>query len=237
MSNITFAIAIATYQRPNGKTPFYLSRALDCVLKQTYSNWKVYLYGDKYEDNEEFMKLSSIIPSEKLHIYNMPVANERDNVTNPQFRWRVAGCNTMNVMRQQILDDGFEWICHLDDDDYWTHDRLQVLYDTISKLPDACFIYNYSTHGGRWWPPVQVNVCQYNNLMPQPGMAIHASQVYNARLLKQFKFKTWPDQVEVAGDWQFLEFLTKFLKENPSEKTLFIPQLLTYHDREGEFRG
>ena len=236
MSDITFAVSIATYQRKNGKTPGYLSRALNCVINQTYDKWVLYIYGDKYEDNSEFERLISVIPKDKLIYHNMEIALERENITNPQFMWGVGGCNTFNVMRQRIIDDGFEWICHLDDDDYWSPNRLQVLNENLKKFPDACFVYNYSTHGGRWWPPIPVHSCAYNNLPPKPGMAIHASQVYHRRLLSQFKFKTWPEQVEVAGDWQFLQFLEKYLQDTPNEKTLFIPQLLTFHDQEGEAR-
>jgi len=237
MSYITFAIAIATYQRSNGKTPFYLSRALDCVLKQTYPNWKVYVYGDRYENNEEFMSLIKKVPSEKLYFHNMAVANERDNMTNKHGLWAIGGCHTMNVMREKIMNDGFEWICHLDDDDYWSSNRLDVLNQYINLFPKACFVYNYSTHNGGWWPPFPVQQVNYNNLLPRPGYAVHASQVYNKRLLSKFKFKTWPEQEDVAGDWQFLQFMEKYLKDNPEEACLFIPQLLTFHDQEGESRN
>ena len=47
------AITIATYQRPDGTTPFYLKRALDAVFNQTHKYFKVYVIGDKYENKKK----------------------------------------------------------------------------------------------------------------------------------------------------------------------------------------
>ena len=56
---MTFSIVIATYQRKNGTTPFYLKRAIDSVFSQTYKNFKIIIIGDRYEDNDEFNKICS----------------------------------------------------------------------------------------------------------------------------------------------------------------------------------
>ena len=52
-------IVIATYQRKDGTTPFFLQKALDSIFSQTYQNFKIFLIGDKYEDNEEFVNIIS----------------------------------------------------------------------------------------------------------------------------------------------------------------------------------
>jgi 3-oxoacyl-[acyl-carrier-protein] synthase-3 len=45
-----FSIVIPTYQRKDGSTPFYLKRCLDSIFKQDYSNFKIFIIGDKYEN-------------------------------------------------------------------------------------------------------------------------------------------------------------------------------------------
>ena len=52
MSDIKFGVVISTYQRPDGKTPQYIKRAIESVLSQKHTNWKIYLIGDKYNDND-----------------------------------------------------------------------------------------------------------------------------------------------------------------------------------------
>ena len=44
------AIRILTYQRKDGKTPFFLRRALESIKNQTYKDYKIFLIGDKYDD-------------------------------------------------------------------------------------------------------------------------------------------------------------------------------------------
>jgi hypothetical protein len=57
---IQFAVVISTYQRPDGNTPHLLKRTLESVLNQTYQNFKIFLIGDKYEDQEEFFSFKNI---------------------------------------------------------------------------------------------------------------------------------------------------------------------------------
>ncbi len=54
-------IIISTYQRKDGKTPFYLNRTLESILSQTYKNFKIFLIGDRYENPEEFESYLEII--------------------------------------------------------------------------------------------------------------------------------------------------------------------------------
>ena len=48
-----FGIIMVTYQRGDGKTPEYIKEAIDSVKSQKHKNWKIYLIGDDYDDNDE----------------------------------------------------------------------------------------------------------------------------------------------------------------------------------------
>ena len=74
-----FSIVISTYQRDDKRTPDLLKRTLDSVFSQTYKEFKVYLIGDKYENNSEILELVSKYDSNKLYFENLPYAKERDN--------------------------------------------------------------------------------------------------------------------------------------------------------------
>ena len=69
---VKFGIVIATYQRKDGTTPFYLTRTLDSIFSQTYQNFKVYVMGDKYDDEEELFGMVNKYPKDKLYCENLP---------------------------------------------------------------------------------------------------------------------------------------------------------------------
>jgi glycosyltransferase involved in cell wall biosynthesis len=62
------SIVIATYQRKDGSTPRLLTRALDSIFSQTYQNFKIYLIGDRYENNDEFNKNKHTIFDNAINI-------------------------------------------------------------------------------------------------------------------------------------------------------------------------
>ena len=110
-------IVISTYQRPDGKTPELLTRTLNCVLNQSYDNWKVFLIGDKYNDSNEFEQLSSLIPENKIISLNLPVAVERERYPNGgRNLWHSGGANATNIGIELAVNSGYHYICHLDHD-------------------------------------------------------------------------------------------------------------------------
>jgi hypothetical protein len=228
-----FAICVATFQRKNGRSPEYLKRALESVMSGTYSNWTLYLVGDRYEDNEEWLKLVKLVPEDKIRSVNLPFAQERDNreKINALDLWKVGGVNAMNTARQMAVKDGVEWICHLDDDDVWNPRRLELLNLFVNEFPESSFFYNYSTFVNSVLPKEKVSVVEYDNLFPEARNCIHSSYVFHRSLLENFKMKTYPEKTDECGDMQFL----RYLKENRKDKkVVFIPEMLTHHFTEGE---
>jgi GT2 family glycosyltransferase len=132
------AIKIATYKRVDGQTPFLLNRALESIKSQTYQNYKVYLIGDKYEDNDELLGLSTIIDSDKIYVENLPYAKEREKYTGLDL-WCAGGVNANNYAIDKILSDGFSYICHLDHDDWWMSNHLEEIVNII-ELNNSAFI-------------------------------------------------------------------------------------------------
>jgi hypothetical protein len=140
----------------------------------------------------------------------------------------------MNTARRMAVEAGHEWICHLDDDDLWSTNRLEVMEKAITDLPEACFVYNYSVHvNGQTLPRERVSNLGYNTIMPREANCIHSSYIFNRRLLEKFQMKTYPEQWTKCGDIQTLEFLENHVKEN-GDKVLFVPTVLTFHPQEGE---
>jgi glycosyltransferase involved in cell wall biosynthesis len=83
------AIVIATYKRKDGKTPFYLTRALNSIMVQTYKEWDVYLIGDNYEDEDELYNIAKDF--ENVDVINLAEAKERNKYPFGDYRLFCAG--------------------------------------------------------------------------------------------------------------------------------------------------
>ena len=175
-----FAITIPTYKRLDGTTPQYLTRALNSIINQSYQDYKVFLIGDAYDDNDEFIQLAtSMIPNDKLYYENLPVAIERNkyNISSREL-WCSGGVNCRNHAIDLVLQDNLEYVCPLDHDDYWHPTHLEQIMRVIQFDPDTSFVYTCSTYFDTHLPTVELS----NNIthsIPQPGGVIHSSTCIN----------------------------------------------------------
>jgi len=48
-----FGIIVPTFQRGDGKTPFYLKRCIASIYAQTHQDFIIYLIGDDYIEQKE----------------------------------------------------------------------------------------------------------------------------------------------------------------------------------------
>lgn len=167
-----FGIVIATYKRPDGKSPILLRRALDSVLNQLHRDYTVLLIGDKYEDEGELASAASIIPSEKLYLENLPYAAERERYPDGgSALWASGGLNAMNRAIEVGLKMGITHFCHLDHDDFWSPDHL-LNFEKRLKISHSRFLVSYSTS------PVFHSMLPLHDgdeIMPTPRGMIHSA--------------------------------------------------------------
>jgi glycosyltransferase involved in cell wall biosynthesis len=178
-------IVISTYKRPDGTTPQLLSRALQSISTQTYSDYRVYLIGDCYEDSEEFLKLgTSILPPDKIKFYNLKKAVERSKYrVGSEELWCAGGVAATNFGIEKCLEDSIDFICHLDHDDYWNSNHLEVIANVIRLHPEAKFIHTCGTYFASYLPRVNVLDSTVVNQMPRPSGVIHSSTCINFKAL------------------------------------------------------
>lgn len=141
MKNPKLGIVISTYQRPDGKTPELLTRTLNAINNQTYTNWKVYLIGDSYTNQKEFEELSNIIPQDKILSLNLPTAVERDRYPEGGWKlWYSGGNHAANIGIEFSINEGYHWVCHCDHDELWYDNHLEEIAKGIQKTK-ALFLY------------------------------------------------------------------------------------------------
>jgi glycosyltransferase involved in cell wall biosynthesis len=123
---------MATYNRPNDKTPFYLRRSLDSIINQTNQNWNLIIVGDKFEPYDDLL---SIIDEYKYKTNNKIICInnrdvERDYIKNKMKLWHSAGATSINVGLKYGRDNNYKYYAHLDDDDYWSNNHVSLLLYT-----------------------------------------------------------------------------------------------------------
>lgn len=141
-------VAITTYKKSDGSTKTSILRALESIKNQTYQDYKVFLIGDRYDDDIEFNEIAtSVIPPEKIYYENLPYAAERDKYmsVNDRALWNSGGCNARNYANS-IANNEVKYVCQLDHDDYYLPNHLSNIVNVITTYPDAAFIYTLSKH-------------------------------------------------------------------------------------------
>lgn len=229
-------IVISTYQRPDGNTPKLLSRCLNSIKEQKYQNYKVFLIGDKYEDEEEFDKLGvDIIDSEKIYKRNLEFAEEREKYldTNKNALWSYGGCNASNTGIDKALENTeISYICRLDHDDYWGPLHLSNFINLIEKIsPD--WMCSVSTYNNGYLPNIP-NKYETIPFLPGHALCIKSSTCINQRTIPLRTRDLYKEtgKVGLPGDADLWERTSKYIKEN-SLLSVAINELTCFHDEEG----
>lgn len=116
MENPFFTIIIPTYNRAN-----LLSRAISSIINQTFADWELIVVDDESTDNTKEVVLS--FKDKRVH-YLFKKNEERSAARN-------AGIEIAKG----------EYICFLDNDDYFMPERLQLLYEGIKNSNNELAFY------------------------------------------------------------------------------------------------
>ena len=169
--NMKIAIIIPTYQRPDGKTPFYLDRALKSVENQTHKDYRIYVIGDKYENKEE---LQSIVQPYHVFWGNLSKAIEREKYPFGDYRlYCTGGASAAQIGINLALKAGYQYICCLDHDDWWDVDHLEQI-NKIIEAKNPFFICTLSTCLGRTLPDF-AETHEIKEFLPVPCGMINSS--------------------------------------------------------------
>lgn len=217
-----FGICMATFQRKNGKSPFYLKRSLTALMNQTATNWHLYLVGDKYEDNNELINTIDFFPKDKITFINLPIAPERDNITEKMDLWKVAGSNAFNHATEIALKDNCDYILHHDDDDPFHIKKIQCINYILSLYDNPSFIFHYSTYLiNTILPRVNINTLSKNNLLPEKCNAIHTSFCLHKSIVSKFRYEGYePGKTDYeCGDIQLIEYILRICNSDITKYT------------------
>jgi glycosyltransferase involved in cell wall biosynthesis len=230
------AILMTTYQRPDGKTPFFLKRALDSVFAQTYKDFKVYLFGDLYEDNQEFLDIASSYPQSYIHYENLPAAVERERYVNELkfVLWCACGTAAHLYGIDKILKDGYDYICHLDHDDYWSPEHLYLISETIEET-NADWLCTKAIYSSNGEFPFGFNEREEKliSFLPLPQGVTHSAVCCNYKKIPIRSRDTFQELGEaIPGDLDLWRRMAEYITEHDL-KSLLINIQTCFHMEEG----
>ena len=222
------AIVIATYRRIDNTTPYYLTKALTSIKNQTYQNYKVFLIGDHYDDNDEFFKLAtSIIDLNKIVFINLPNAVERDKYPIGDERlWSAGGVNATNYGIKLALDQKYDYICRLDHDDWWTPDHLDLIKDKLNE--NFTIIATKAEHFTKAILPVM----DKNPFYPKSSDLIHSSVCVNFKEIPlRYRDVFAEEGTPYAADADLWNRLSDYMVKN-NKTGYLINKVTCYHEKE-----
>lgn len=230
---INFSIVITTYQRKDGNTPKLLKRALQSILNQDYDKYKVYVIGDKYENNEEFESIFNDFPKNKLYFENLPVAHERDKYTDKTLIWKYAGCFANNYGIDKSISEGYEYVCHLDHDDEWYPNHLSSLNDAILKTNSLWLCTKSEYLENKNFPKIE-NESELVEFNPKPQGLIHSSTCINFKKIPLRHRNVYEEtgSAGLPGDADLWYRINEYFNEN-NLKGILINKTTCKHIEEG----
>lgn len=176
------AVVTSTYYRKDGRSKEFLSRCLNSIKEQIHQDYKVFLIGDKYELEDEFNEMATtIIDKEKIYFENLKFAKERDKYsTSSEMLWCSGGVNSYNYAINKAIEEGYEYICHLDHDDIWASNHLLEISNFLDLNPEYVFVASYCNYLKKQKVPAHSNPGDY---YPREGDLTHSSTCLNFKTL------------------------------------------------------
>ena len=175
-------VIMPTYFRKNGSTKHLLSRALINLEAQTYKNFKLFLIGDHYDNNEEFEELCKSYKND-IFYKNNEQHYRCYNFSNKSTYWAIGGVLALKTGIEKAIEEKFNYYLHLDDDDEWIDIHIEVVVEHIKKFPLSSFILTKAKYENTFLPRTIEKNIFYNNYIPRGEDSVHASHVYKLPLL------------------------------------------------------
>jgi virginiamycin A acetyltransferase len=227
-------IIIPTYQKSDGTTPLLIKRAIKSIKSQKHQDFSLIIIGDKYEDNNEFENICNDKDLKgKIYYKNLPFAKERDKYPiGSKELWSAGGVNARNYGIDWGLKLGLSYMCHLDHDDYWHPQHLEIINYVIESTNNPAVIATCSTHFDSHHPNIKLD----NEVIPlkvKAGCVIHSSACINHKLIPlRYRDVFEETKKEHAADADMWDRIGEYSVKNQLNSYL-ITSLTCFHPTEG----
>lgn len=185
MSNILFSIITPTHNRADK-----LTRAVESLLDQTYTDWEMIIVNDSPSDTS-YESFASAINDSRIHYF----VNEKNY--------------GVNYSRNRALDNvspDSNWVIFLDDDDYLTPDTLATFRELITSHPnEKWFVTNRALTSGKSTTNFPKNNTRYSyawNYLITKKCKGDATHCIETKLIQKNKIR-FSKHIKQAEEWLF----------------------------------
>lgn len=178
------AVIICSYDRKNTSSKNILIKMFKMLENQTYQDFKVFIIGDCYTNNDEFENICKSY-NNKIYYENSPI-HFREGYFNLKInKWSCGGMNSRLIGIKKAIEENFDYYLHLDDDDFWVPNHIENVVKYINNFPKIDFIICKSKYKNYMLPieHKQINEKKYNNFIIKPCNSVHSSWVINLNTL------------------------------------------------------
>lgn len=173
------AVVVPTYRRRDGSTVKKLTSCLEALSQQTVKSFKVFVVGDAYDDEEELKNAVSGYDN-LIEVHNNAEHLRNLGLTSYDA-WSCGGTLAIRKGFNMAIEQGFDLICMLDDDDTYRPSHLEEIRNAIVQFPAVNIISTRSTYGERVLPVVSPPLSM-NNFLPTPTGQVRSSSAYRSTL-------------------------------------------------------
>ncbi|WP_209332845.1 glycosyltransferase family 2 protein [Lunatimonas salinarum] len=188
---ISISIVIPTYNRAH-----VLSRAIDSVLSQTYSNWELLIVDDGSSDNTEVLVADYIKKDARIKYFKRPEDRLR------------GGNACRNIGAERAAG---KYVAYLDSDDYWKETRLVECVKFIEKEQPDCFYSGITSYNNYRYEEVKSRAIQIDEtaldfLVNWDTTALPSTYLLKKEILSDI---IWDETLLRHQDWDFFIRISK----------------------------
>lgn len=178
-----FSIITPSYKRSDK-----ISRAVNSVLNQTYSDWEMIIVNDSPDDDQYALFEKTISDQRIIYLKN----SENQGV---------------NFSRNRALDNiskNSDWVIFLDDDDYLASDALSNFCNLIVKYPDnKWFATNRTYSNGKQVTSIPKSDSKYSYIIEYLILKRCRGDVTHCISTSLIRDVRFPKKVKQGEEWLF----------------------------------
>lgn len=199
-------VCVATSDRPD----VLAERALTSIREQTYAHLEVIIVGDQC--TEATAQTVKKFNDDRFRYANLSV---RGPYPRPGLdRWRVAGTNPMNEALRLATGD---LITHLDEDDTYSPNRIEVLVEELQRSEADLVFHPF------YWEHEDRSLQQLGNGVFECGQTGTGLVLYH-KWLGRVPWDVYAYRKQEPGDWNRLRKIQAM-----GAKIHYVNQILSWH--------